>query len=113
VAGVIHLNDTPWVLAGSYAAAVDLNDILGSYYSKGHEATEFGVFFNCVLVILLNIIREVVDGNAVVLDILHDELLRLGQFGRCEGVGLANDWDNVNTGREALHKLDVEFAKTV
>ena len=112
VAGVVHLNDTPWVLTGSYAAAVNLNNVLGSYYGKGHEATKLGVLLDCVLVVLLDVVGEVVDGDAVVLDILHDKLLRLGELSRCERIGLANDGDNVDTGREALHELNVEFAET-
>jgi hypothetical protein len=113
VARVVDLDDAPWVLAGSYAAAVDLDDVLGSYYGKGHESTELGVLFDCVLVILLNVVREVVDRDAVVLDILHNKLLRLGQLGGCERIGLANDRDNIDTGREALHELDVELAETM
>ena len=113
MARVVDLDDTPWVLTGSYAATVDLNDILGSYYGKGHESTELCVLFDCVLVILFNVVREVVDGDAVVLDILHNKLLRLGQLGGCERIGLANDRDNVDTGRKALHELNVELTETV
>ena len=47
------------------------------------------------------------------LDILHNKLLRLGQLGGCERIGLANDRDNVDTGRKALHELNVELTETV
>ena len=113
MARVIDFDDTPWVLTGSHTATVDLNNILGSYYGKGHESTELGVFLDCVLVVLLDVIGEVVDGNAVVLNILHDQLLGLGQFCGCEGIGLADDGNNVDTRRQALHKFNVEFTEAV
>ena len=64
-----------------------------------------------VLIVLLDVVREVVHGDTVVLNILHDELLRLGEFGRGEGVGAANDRDDVDAGSETLHQLDIEFAE--
>jgi hypothetical protein len=48
-----------------------------------------------------------------VLNVLHDELLALGKLERCEGVGLANDGNDVNAWAEAAHKLNVELAKSV
>lgn len=47
------------------------------------------------------------------LNILHDQLLRLGQFCGGEGVGLADDGDDINTGRQALHQFDIELAEAV
>ena len=78
MARVVDFDETPWVLAGSYVAAVDFDDVLGSYYGKGHESTQLGILLDCVFIVLLNVVREVVNGNAVVLDVLHDKLLRFG-----------------------------------
>lgn len=44
------------------------------------------------------------------LNILHDKLLRLGKFGWCERVGLANDWDNIDAGGKPLHQFNVKLS---
>lgn len=113
VTRVLDLDNTPWVLTGADLAVLDLDKVLGANNGERHQTTEFGVLLDSILIILLDIVGEVVNRNAVVLNILHDQLLRLGQFGGCEGVGLADDGDDVNTGGEALHQFDVELAKAV
>lgn len=45
------------------------------------------------------------------LDVLHHSLLEIAELAGGEGVGLADDGDDVNAGREAAHKLNVELAK--
>ncbi|KAI6748223.1 hypothetical protein HG531_008765 [Fusarium graminearum] len=80
VTWVVNLNNTPRVVTGANLTATNLNNILRSDNSKGHKATKLSVLLNSVLVILLNIVGEVVDGNAVVLDILHNKLLGLGKL---------------------------------
>jgi hypothetical protein len=55
--------------------------------------------------------REVVDRDAIVLDILHDALLELPELGRCQRVGLSDDGDDVDSGGEAPHELDIEFSE--
>lgn len=113
VARVVDLNETPWVLPGTDLLAVDLNDILASDDGEGHEAAELGVLLDGVLVVLLNVVGEVVDGDAVVLNVLHDELFRLGELCGGEGIGLADDGDKIAHGREALHELNVEFPEAI
>lgn len=112
VAGIVNLHDTPWVLASADLAATNLNDFLRANDGEGHQAPELGVLLNCVLVVLFDIIGEIVDGDTVVLDILHDQLLRLGQFGGGQGVGATDDGDDVDAGSEALHQLNVQLAET-
>lgn len=46
------------------------------------------------------------------LDVLHDQLLRLGELGGGEGVGATDNGNDVDAGREALHQLDVQLAET-
>lgn len=111
MARVVDLHDTPGVLAGADLAATNLNDILGTDNSEGHKTSELSVLLDGILIVLLDVVREVVHGDTVVLNILHDELLRLGEFGRGEGVGAANDRDDVDAGSETLHQLDIEFAE--
>lgn len=75
VARVVNLHNTPWILTGPNCAATDLNSILRSDDSEWHKTSKLGVLLNRVLVVLFDIIREVVDRDAVVLDVLHDQLL--------------------------------------
>lgn len=113
VTRVVDLNNTPGILTSSDFATSNLDDLLRANDSKRHEASELSVLLNGILVVLLNIVREVVDRDSVVLDILHDELLRLSEFGGGERIGAANDGNNVNTRSKALHQFDIEFTKTV
>jgi hypothetical protein len=48
-----------------------------------------------------------------VLDVLHDALLEGVKLAGGKSVRFADNGDDVNAGREAAHKLDVEFAETV
>lgn len=112
VARVIDLNNTPWVLARANLAASNLNDVLGTNNGKWHESSQLSVLLNGILIVLLDVVGEVVDGNAVVLDILHNKLLGLGELGGGQGVGATDDGDNVDTRGEALHQLDIEFSQT-
>lgn len=113
VPGVLDLDNTPGVLSGAHFPVINLDKVLGANNSKGHQSTELGVLLHGILVILLNIVGEVVDGDAVVFDVLHNQFLGLGQFCGGEGVGLADDGNNVDTGGQALHQFDIEFAETV
>lgn len=80
VARVVNLHNTPWVLAGPNCAATDLNSILRPDNSEWHEASKLGVLLDRVLVVLFDIVGEVVDRDTVVLDVLHDQLLRFGKL---------------------------------
>ena len=109
VAGIVHLDDTPGVLPGTNLAAADLDNVLRSDDGEGHEASQLGVLLHRVFVVLLDVVGEVVDGDPVVLDVLHDKLLGLGQLGGGERVGAADDGDDVNPRSQSLHELDVQF----
>lgn len=113
VARVINLHNAPWVLSGADLATTDLNSVLGTNYGEGHQTPELGILLDRILVVLFDIIREVVDGDAVVLDILHDQLLRLGELGGGQGVGATDDGNDVDAGSQALHQLDIQLAETV
>lgn len=112
VARVVDLHDAPWVLTGADRATANLDSLLGSDNSEWHETSKLSVLLDRVLVVLLNIVWEVVDRNAVVLDVLHHQLLRLGKLGRGQGVCAANDGDDVDTGRQTLHQLDIQLTET-
>lgn len=111
MSGIINLDDTPRVLSGAYTATTDLDDFFGADDGERHQAAEFGVFFDGVLVIFFDVVGEVIDGNAVMFDVFHDELLGLGELSGGEGVGFADDGDDVDTGGQTSHKFDVEFAE--
>ena len=112
VARVVNLNHTPRVLASADLAATDLDNVLGADNGERHEASQLGVLLDGVLVVFLDIVGEVVDRDAVVLNVLHDELLRLGQLGRGQGIGATDDRNDVDTGSKALHQLNIQLAET-
>lgn len=112
VARVVNLHNTPWVLTGPNCAATDLNCILRPDNSEWHEASKLGVLLDRVLVVLFDVVWEVVDRNTVVLDVLHDQLLRFGQLAGGQGVCATDDGDDVDAGRQALHQLDIKLAQT-
>lgn len=111
VSRVVNLHHAPRILPRAHTATSDLHDLVGADDGKGHQATEFGVLLDGVLVILFDVVGEVVDGDTVVLDVFHDEFLGFGEFGRGERVGFADDGDDVYAGGEAFHQLDVEFTE--
>lgn len=113
MAGVVDLHNSPWVLTSADLATTDLDSLLRTNNSERHQTPELGVLLHSVFIVLFNIVREVVDGNAVVLNVLHDQLLGLGELGRGQGVGAANDRDDVDTGSKTLHQLDVQLAEPV
>lgn len=113
VTRVFDLYNTPGILPGTHLLAIDLNQLVGTNNSEWHETPQLGILLHGIFVVFLDVVGEVVNRDAVVLDILHDQLLRFGQFGGGEGVGLADDGDDVDTGRQALHQLDVELTETV
>jgi hypothetical protein len=111
MARVVDLNDTPGILTSSNLAATDLDVVLGSDNSEGHETSQFGILLHSILVVLLNIVREVVDWNPVVLNVLHDQLLGLGQLSGRQRICSSYNRDNVDTGGQSLHQLDIKLAE--
>ncbi len=103
VAWVVDLDDPPGILAGADAAAANLDDFLGADDGEGHEASKLGVLFHRVFVVFFNVVGEIVHGDAVVLDVFHDEFLGFGELGGGQGVGFADDGNYVDAGGEALH----------
>jgi hypothetical protein len=113
VTRIVHLDNTPWVLASADLPAPNLNNVFRADDGEGHQASKLGVLLNRVLIIFLNIVGEVVDGDSVVFNILHHKLLGLGKLGWRQGVGPTNDGNHVDTGGKALHQLNVELAQAV
>jgi len=70
--GIIDLDDAPRIDSSANRLAIQFNLLLRAYNGKGEESTKLAVVLNGFFVILLNIIGEVVHGNVIVLDILHD-----------------------------------------
>lgn len=112
VARVVDLDNTPRVLASAGLAAANLDDILRANNGKGHEASQLGILLNRILVVLFDIIREVVNGDPVVLNVLHNQLLGLGKLGGGQRVGAPDDGNDVDARSEALHELNVKFSQT-
>jgi hypothetical protein len=113
VTRVLDLDNTPGVLPGANLLSTDFQNFFRTNDGKWHKTTEFCILFNGVLVIFFDVVWEVVNGDAIVLNVLHNELLGLGQFSRSEGISLADDGDDIDTWRQSLHQFNVKFSKTV
>ena len=88
---------------------------------------KLAVVLDSLLVVLLDVVREVVYRDIIILDVLHNlehpheyafpgagsqstyTLLESTELARRKGVGLTNDRDNVHAGREATHQLDINL----
>lgn len=113
VARVIDFNNAPGVLASTNSAAANLNNVFGANDGERHQSAKLSVLLDGVLVIFIDVVGEVVDGNTVVLDIFHNKLLRLSKLSGSEGIGAADNGDNVDTRSQALHQLNVELTQTM
>lgn len=104
VSWVIDLDNTPGILPGSNLPTVlKLNHVLRTDDRKRHQTTQLSVLLNGILIVLFDVVGEVVDGDAVVLDIFHDQLLALGELSGSQTVCLADDGDDVDARGEAAH----------
>jgi hypothetical protein len=87
---------------------------------------QLAIVLDGFLVVLLHVIREVVDRNVIVLDILHDlrhhvnidqkmehretnPLLESSKLAGCQGICFSNNRNHVNTRRKTAHQLDVHL----
>ena len=113
VFGVVNLDDTPGVFACSDGLAIDNDVLFGSNDGERHKTAKLGVVGNRLFVVLLDVVREVVDRDAVVFNVLPDSLLELLSLAESHRVGLADDGDDVDTWRETTHELDVDLAQRV
>jgi hypothetical protein len=113
VSGIVDLDLPPRVLASSDTPAANLENVFRSDNSERHQPSKLCILLHSVLVVLFDIVRKVVDWDAVVLDVLHDQLLGLCQLSRCQRVGLANDRNDVDAWLEPLHEFDIEFSEAM
>lgn len=110
---VLDFNNAPWILSCAHTASIDIQYVFRANDGKRHQTTKFGILFHGILIVLLDVVGKVVDGDSVVLNIFHNQLLRLGQLGRGQRISLADDRNDIDAGREAFHKLDIEFSEAV
>lgn len=78
---VVHLSNTPGVDARTNRGLVRVNGhfLLRADDGEGEQGAKLHVLLDGILVIFLDIVGEVVNGNVVVVDILHDLEIRLEQ----------------------------------
>ena len=128
---VLNLGNTPRVLSSLDNPAISaLNILLGTDNSEWHSSHETAGMLGSSLVILLD--RWLVDLDVLSLDDRDDlcpllagvhgkvtcinpthSLLELSKVSRAQGIGLGDDGDQVHTGTESLHDLDVERLQSV
>lgn len=96
VCWVVDLDDSPWVATAADGLAVDHNLLLGTNNGEWKQGAELTVVCDCLIIVLLGVVREVVHWDGVVLDVLHNALLESFELLRGEGVGLANDRNDVD-----------------
>src|SRR4051794_20360381 len=63
VARVINLDNTPWILSSTDFPTTNLNNLLRTHNSERHKASELSILLDSIFIILLDVIREVIDGN--------------------------------------------------
>lgn len=110
---VFDLDNTPWVLPSSNFFASNVQDILRTNDSEWHQPSKLSILFDGVFIVLLNIVWEVINGDAIMFNVLHHEFLRFSELCWSERVGLANDGNDVNTWGEALHQFNIQFSQTM
>ena len=76
VLSVVDLNNAPWVLSTTNLTTVHDDLLLATDERKGKQGSQLAVLLNGLLIILLGVVREVVDWNVVVFDVLHDLVFR-------------------------------------
>lgn len=72
VSRVVHFDDSPWVRSCSNGLPIHDNLFLGANDGKRHQTPQFAVVCNRLLVVLFNVVGKVVDGDAVILNVLHN-----------------------------------------
>lgn len=112
---VIDLNDTPWIDSSPNGLAIKFDLLLRTHDSKRKKSTKLAVVLNRLFIVLLHIIGEVVHGDVIVLDILHDlhpnlniqrmvswvcahPLLETTQLAWSQRISFANNGDDVYAG---------------
>lgn len=123
---VVHLDNAPGISPSPDWLAVDHDLLLRADNSERKQCSKFRVVVDSILIVLAYIVGEVVDGNAVVLDVLHDlaesdsssrevswtyPLFERSELGRGQGVRLSNDGDNIDSRRKPTHELDIQFSQ--
>jgi hypothetical protein len=121
---VINFNDTPWVTTSTDLAAVGTGYLrIGSNYSKWNLGNNLVILSNCLLVIeLVSWTFEYLD--IVVLDVSQDlaqsvfanQIPSGSTYPRLErhdllighGIGLCDDWNQVDLGMQSAHDLNVQ-----
>ncbi len=106
---LITLNDTPRVLACSHHLVSDFDEVIRTDDGKRHVGVHSLVGLGHGLVVE----RELVDLDAVVVQLRHDLGLELGQLGLVDRVGLCDDGNDIHLGVELLHAHEVDGLEAV
>lgn len=109
---ILHLGDTPRVLAAlDNAAIASLDVLLGANNREGHGSHELLSVAGSIVVVLLN--WGLIDGDALGLNDSTNLLLKLGKVGRAQSVSLGNNGNQVDSGAKSPHDLNVERLESV
>jgi len=109
---VLHLGDTPAVLATLDSPAIRSGDVLlAANDGEGHGLDERACVLKTGVVVLLE--RRGVDLDVLGLDNGANPLLELCEVVRCEGVSLGDDGDQVDASTELLHDFNVQRLEAV
>lgn len=109
---VLDFRDTPRVLSALHDATVGRLDILlAANDGEGHSLHELLRMLGGCLVVFLN--WWLVDLDALCFNDIPDAMLEAGEIGRGQSIGLGDDWDQVDSGTQSLHDLDVQGLQCV
>ena len=100
-------------------------------YTHVSTYTELAVVLNSLFIIFFDVVREVVDGNVVIINVFHDlllsdiiyervssaidirsyPLLETAKLSWGQRVSLANDRDDIDARRKSPHQLNIHLTK--
>lgn len=109
---VLDFGNAPRILSALGDAAFrSLDILLTANHGKRHGSHESARMLYGRLIIVFN--GRLIDLDALGFNDISNTILEEGKIGRREGIGLCDDWDQIDTCGETLHDFDIEWLQGV
>eukprot|EP01137_Pigoraptor_chileana_P014892 Opistho-2@5115 len=96
---IFNLNNAPRVLSHAHTLSSHLDLLPGSNDGKGNKRIQLCVEIRNLIIVLW----KAVDRNVIVLNLLQDALLVVGEIRRGDAIGLCNDGNDIDLVCERAH----------